>query len=73
MNEPGWVVESPAILNDGTRAGTFRVYVPTQARAEEICAEGAAVGVSRTFRSIELADIPPDARANIERQRSEKV
>lgn len=59
----GYVVESPCCDQDGTRVGTFRVYVATEARAQEIVSQGA----DRTYRAMPLAEMPVKARANLER------
>jgi hypothetical protein len=59
----GFVVESPALNQDGSRAGTFRVYVATEERAKEI----ASAAPDRTWRSIPFDEMPEKARANLER------
>lgn len=49
-----YVVESP-VTRDGTRIGTARVYVATEARAQEIVA---ALPSERTYREIAENDLP---------------
>jgi hypothetical protein len=62
-----YVVETPAFDEAGERHGTFRVYVPTEARAREI----AAPNQLSTIRSIALDLVPEKARANMLRANRE--
>lgn len=62
-----YVVESQVEVRTpfGTvKTGTARVYVETEARAQEIVA---ALPAERTYREIALTDMPPSARANMEK------
>ncbi len=56
-----FVVESPVTRPDGTRAGVARVYVKTEARAQEIASQHP----ERTYRAISLDEMPEKARANM--------
>lgn len=67
MSSFGYVVESAARDEQGNHRGTFRVYVGSEDRAKQI----AAAAPGRTFREVALEDMPPEARANLERARAE--
>lgn len=56
-----YVVESPVTNPKGIRTGTARVYVATQARAEQLASEVPG----RTYRPIRFEDMPEAARQNM--------
>lgn len=61
-----YVVESPAVREDGSRMGTCRVYVATEQRARII----AGGGPDRMWRQVPVGEIPDHARANLEQARA---
>lgn len=58
-----FVVESPATNARGERVGTFRVYVGTEARAAALAKEKPGA----SWREVSMSEVPPQARAGIER------
>ncbi len=56
-----YVIESPAKDPQGVKVGTYRLYVGTEARAQEIVAQGN----DRTYRAIAYADLPEVAREKL--------
>lgn len=62
-----YVVES-VVRGVGVHPATARVYVATEARAIEI-ASGAP---GRTWREVDVADMPVQARENLERASRER-
>lgn len=63
-----YVVES-VVHGVGVHSATARVYVATAARAIEI-ASGAP---GRKWREVDVADMPPQARENLERAAREMI
>lgn len=53
-----FVVESPVLQPNGDYAGTARVYVATEERAQEI----ASAHPERTYRSVGFEEMPAQAR-----------
>ena len=58
----GYVVESPVEHSHGGPSGIARVYVATEARAQEI----AAGHPERTYREVTYDSMPTHARENLE-------
>jgi hypothetical protein len=60
-------VKAYVVESDAGGGATFRVYVGSEVRAQELVDDGARAGVVRTFREIAPEDMPPAARENLER------
>lgn len=77
-DDDAFVVECPVQVKETQggvttlkQTGMSRLYVGSQARAEEVVAQGAANGVARTWRRVPLVDVREDARENLQRARAE--